>query len=401
MPSLQDQVFAKAIIKRVESRLEKAVEEAWLSSSSELDMLEGLFKSARTEKQDISKVLREELSIALEEKQRVTGDSEKLQQLAQLSSGKCDPRTDTWSLRGIEALEQEFHESEKSLEELREGFTTAFTKAVVGLAESVRGLNAVFNEMLSKSKLKEIGIGVGVRVMDALNDDQARAAVNVGASRELEHALDLRNSLYSEGLCGGTSLEEITGQYYDSVVRLTRLLVGNPKNLSKRAKTSAEIICSELLDPLRSRLSFELELSGTPLQALSPGQRGLVLMLFVLYLDDSNNVLVLDQPEDNLDNETIKSLLLPAIEDARKRRQVIIVTHNANIGVLGDPDQVLICEKGESAFTVQSGSLSEPRIQEQLLGLLEGAEDAFRDRGKRYGFVLKRKRDHTIVNSFV
>ena len=108
---------------------------------------------------------------------------------------------------------------------------------------------------------------------------------------------------------------------------------------------------------------------------------------------------VLDQPEDNLDNETIKSLLLPAIEDARRRRQVIIVTHNANIGVLGDPDQVLICKKEGNRFRVQSGSLSESRIQEQLLGLLEGAEEAFRDRGKRYGFTLERKKDRAFFYS--
>ncbi len=91
--------------------------------------------------------------------------------------------------------------------------------------------------------------------------------------------------------------------------------------------------------------------------------------------------------------------MLPAIEDARRRRQLIIVTHNANIGVLGDPDQVLICEKEGNSFRVQGGSLSESRIQEQLLGLLEGAEDAFRDRGKRYGFTLKKKKDHAIFNS--
>ena len=91
--------------------------------------------------------------------------------------------------------------------------------------------------------------------------------------------------------------------------------------------------------------------------------------------------------------------MLPAIEDARRRRQLIIVTHNANIGVLGDPDQVFSCEKEGNSFRVQGGSLSESRIQEQLLGLLEGAEDAFRDRGKRYGFTLKKKKDHAIFNS--
>lgn len=399
LPSLQDRVFAEEIIKRVGVRFEKAVEEVWRSSSSELNMLEGLFRSARIEKQGIASVLDKELKVARGEKQRATGDSQKLQQLAQLSTGKCDPRSDTWSLRGIDELERELQECEKILKDLRKEFTLTFTKAVKGLSDSVRGLNAIFNEIIFNSKLRDVGIGVGVRVLDALNDDQARNAVNAGASRELQHALDLRRSLYSEGFSGGTSVEKLAGEYYDSVVCLTRLLVAEPKNVSKRAKMSAEMICGELLDSSRSRLSFELELNGTPLQALSPGQRGLVLMLFVLYLDGSQNVLVLDQPEDNLDNETIKSLLLPAIEDARKRRQLIIVTHNANIGVLGDPDQVLICKKEGNSFRVQGGSLSESTIQEQLLGLLEGAEDAFRDRGKRYGFTLKKKKDHAIFNS--
>lgn len=392
LPNAQDHVFAEELIDRVGSRFENAVEESWRRSASDLGMLESIFRSARIEMYDISNALDEDLRIALEEKEQVTGDSQKLKQLTQLSTGKSDPRSDIWTLRGIEELEQERQEYEKQLEDLREEFISSFTETVGNLSDSACGLNSVFNEIISNSKLKDVGIGVGVCVFDELNDEQARNAVNVGASKELEHALELRKSLYSEGLSGEIGVEEIAGQYYDAVVRLTRLLVGKPNNLSKRAKMSAEMFCIELLSSSKSKLSFELELNGTPLPTLSPGQRGLVLMLFVLYLDESENVLVLDQPEDNLDNETIKSLLLPAIEDARERRQVIIVTHNANIGVLGDPDQILICEKKGSNFCVQGGSLSEPNIQEQLLGLLEGAEDAFRDRGKRYGFNLERKK---------
>ena len=80
---------------------------------------------------------------------------------------------------------------------------------------------------------------------------------------------------------------------------------------------------------------------GRPLSQLSPGERGLLLALFYLVIDRRSTPLLLDQPEENLDNATIASKLVPAIHEAAGRRQTIVVTHNANLAIVGDADQVI------------------------------------------------------------
>ena len=147
--------------------------------------------------------------------------------------------------------------------------------------------------------------------------------------------------------------------------------------------------CLRLLTDFSSfDIRIELALNGKPLAQLSPGQRGLVLLLFILEADLSGNVLLIDQPEDNLDNDAIRRLLIPALDRARLKRQIIVVTHNANIGVLGDPDQVICCTFDGQKFSVRAGSITEDGMQSELLRVLEGAEEAFRDRASRYGIAI-------------
>lgn len=75
---------------------------------------------------------------------------------------------------------------------------------------------------------------------------------------------------------------------------------------------------------------YELRLGGKNLNQLSPGEKGLLLLVFYLHLDKEKTPLIIDQPEDNLDNDSIFSVLATCIRQAKKTRQVILVTHNPN-----------------------------------------------------------------------
>ncbi|MFC1540300.1 TrlF family AAA-like ATPase, partial [Gemmatimonadota bacterium] len=79
---------------------------------------------------------------------------------------------------------------------------------------------------------------------------------------------------------------------------------------------------------------YELRLGEKGLQHLSPGERGLVLLIFYLLIDKRKFPLVLDQPEENLDNQSIYQILVPCIKEARTRRQLVIITHNPNLAVV-------------------------------------------------------------------
>jgi ABC-type lipoprotein export system ATPase subunit len=157
----------------------------------------------------------------------------------------------------------------------------------------------------------------------------------------------------------------------------------NPSN-ALRSTTSLDSFLMSMFDLTWLEVRFGLTGDGQPLSQLSPGQRGLVLALFYLVVDRRTTPLLLDQPEENLDNETIASKLVPAIHEAAGRRQTIVVTHNANLAVVGDADQIIHCQMHERRFTVSSGSIAELDVAKFALDILEGTKPAFDNRRHKY-----------------
>jgi wobble nucleotide-excising tRNase len=132
---------------------------------------------------------------------------------------------------------------------------------------------------------------------------------------------------------------------------------------------------------------YELCLGDKNLSELSPGEKGLLLLVFYLQLDKNNIPLVIDQPEDNLDNESIFTVLANCIREAKKHRQVILVTHNPNLAVGADAEQIVYVNLNKSKnyqFSYDSGSIENPRINEKIVVVLEGTQPAFVKRRLKY-----------------
>lgn len=110
-----------------------------------------------------------------------------------------------------------------------------------------------------------------------------------------------------------------------------------------RQRQSPEDIYNFLYGLKYLKPRFELRWHNKPLDQLSPGERGTLLLVFYLLIDKRDVPLIIDQPEENLDNQTIATMLVPAIKYAKKRRQIIIVTHNPNLAVVCDADQNHSC----------------------------------------------------------
>lgn len=151
-----------------------------------------------------------------------------------------------------------------------------------------------------------------------------------------------------------------------------------------RSNTTIDDFLMSMFDLSWLEVRFGLTGDGLPLSQLSPGQRGLVLALFYLVVDRRTTPLLLDQPEENLDNETIASKLVPAIHEAAGRRQTIVVTHNANLAIVGDADQIVHCQMNDRRFTVNSGSIAELDVAKFALNVLEGTKPAFDNRRHKY-----------------
>lgn len=114
---------------------------------------------------------------------------------------------------------------------------------------------------------------------------------------------------------------------------------------------------------------------------LSTGQKCTTILPILLL--DSENPLLIDQPEDNLDNRFVFENIVANINQTKRRRQLIFVTHNPNIPVLGEADRVFVMDSdGTTARKLNAGSVDD--CKENIVTLLEGGKDAFERRGQRY-----------------
>jgi hypothetical protein len=145
------------------------------------------------------------------------------------------------------------------------------------------------------------------------------------------------------------------------------------------------------LAALRSLDSYSIELrlddgSYRRLEELSGGQRVSVLLSLLLETAD-DRPLVIDQPEDELDNRFLLETVLPALKKLKGRRQVIVATHNANIVVNGDADLVIqLAATARHGWVETSGAIEAPAVRDAIVRTVDGGEEAFRLRRRKYGF---------------
>ncbi|EJG2258079.1 hypothetical protein OH966_003186 [Vibrio parahaemolyticus] len=139
------------------------------------------------------------------------------------------------------------------------------------------------------------------------------------------------------------------------------------------------------LDYLEPR--YTLMFQDAQIGQLSPGQRGALLLIFYLLVDKGNTPIILDQPEENLDNETIVSLLVPVLTEAKQKRQIIMVTHNPNLAVVCDAEQIIHCEFDRTNghnITYTPGAIECRIINNKVVDVLEGTMPAFDNRRVKY-----------------
>lgn len=154
-------------------------------------------------------------------------------------------------------------------------------------------------------------------------------------------------------------------------------------------------------------LDFEVKYRNDELLNMSPGKKGTVLLILFLQISSAEYPILIDQPEDNLDNRTIYDLLCQMIRTKKIERQIIIVSHNANLVVATDSENVIVAnQEGQATHTTKnlhrfeyvngalefsfpkneeiSGILFQQGIKEHVCDILEGGDEAFKHRERKY-----------------
>jgi hypothetical protein len=130
-----------------------------------------------------------------------------------------------------------------------------------------------------------------------------------------------------------------------------------------------------------------LKYQGKDLNKISVGQKGTVYLKMMLATEAFSKPIIFDQPEDDLDNEFIMTNLIDLFKDLKKYRQVIIVTHNANLVINADAEQVIIANNDKGKLKYISGSLENETINNKICEILEGGKIAFEKRRDKYKYV--------------
>ncbi|MDR1095736.1 MAG: AAA family ATPase [Spirochaetaceae bacterium] len=198
--------------------------------------------------------------------------------------------------------------------------------------------------------------------------------------------LDFTKSMFRGSGIRESTLKGIIDRYTDfaalfedyAEAEKSGLLGNNPKLFTDWFNRSlAEFITFQV--PNR----FVIKYHEKELKQHSLGQRASALILFVLSQKD-NDLIIIDQPEDDLDNQTIYEDVIKLIRELKPNVQFILATHNPNVPVLGDAEQVLACSLAENAVNIQSGGIDDPQQQRIIVDIMEGGREAFNKRKEIY-----------------
>ena len=131
------------------------------------------------------------------------------------------------------------------------------------------------------------------------------------------------------------------------------------------------------------RNAYRIFYHGKNIREHSLGQQASALMLFILGHGE-NDLIVIDQPEDDLDNQTIYEDVIRLLSALKNNTQFVFATHNPNFPVLGDSEQVVACEITENKGQFAVGSIDDDKIQAKVVRIMEGGSEAFKKRKEIY-----------------
>jgi len=308
-------------------------------------------------------------------------------------------------LSGVKnGLKDEFAEVERELVQALEeqGVTSIEPDAYIKLTDRKSELDAKIFDLEKKTAKARTRHDEVLTTLASLNDAWHEEYTLI--SKALATINDSQGSLKVEGVFKGNkaaykshfdSLFKGSGQRketYDSIAKEYPDFGEVFKDLedaSKHAKGKAAAFQELFLRSIKELLTFQIPNSydvtyhGRPLRLHSLGQRASAMMLFLLS-QKGNDLLLIDQPEDDLDSQTVYEEVVKIVRAIKPNRQFIFATHNANFPVLGDAETITTCSASDEEIAVAVGNIDDRACQEKVIKIMEGGPEAFERRKTIY-----------------
>lgn len=181
----------------------------------------------------------------------------------------------------------------------------------------------------------------------------------------------------------------------DFITTIKSIILSEDDSLFKSG-CSLESFLTDLIRLEHINKDYRLEYEDQIFDRMSEGKRAFVLLLLKLKIGEEDCPILIDQPEDNLDNRSIATQLVQYLKEEKVKRQIFIVTHNANVAIGSDSENVIIANEhdeqhpnpNDATYHYINGSLENGSIREKVCLILEGGVEAFKAREHRYNFGL-------------
>lgn len=302
------------------------------------------------------------------------------------------------------SLQEEFAQVERQLaQELKQTGVTAIqpddfltlqqqkTKAeqmLEALSKQERQQGSIRDALLTEiDKLNELWLREFNTIkteLDRINNGNTTLQIDADFKGDKEAAIGFMQQLFRGSNIRESTLRAIMEDYSDFGALWRDL-----PNARAKAGSNPEVFEKFFLQNLVEFITwqvpnrFVIRYRGKELKQHSLGQRASALLLFVLS-QHQNDLIIIDQPEDDLDNQTIYDDVIKLLREMKPHTQFIFATHNANFPVLGDAEQVLACRYQDEKVILQSGSIDARPIQQAIIDIMEGGREAFNRRKEVY-----------------
>ncbi len=247
---------------------------------------------------------------------------------------------------------------------------------------SIRG--ALFDEI---DKLNELWLREFNTIkaeLDRVNAGHTALQIEADFKGDKEAAIAFMQQLFKGSNIRETTLRAVMEDYAD-FGGLLRALPGALAKAGSTPEVFEKTFMQNLVEFVVWQVPnrFVIRYRGKELKHHSLGQRASALLLYVLS-QRQNDVIIIDQPEDDLDNQTIYDDVIKLLREMKTHAQFIFATHNANFPVLGDAEQVHACQYQDEKVAVQSGSIDARPVQNAIIEIMEGGQEAFNRRKEVY-----------------
>jgi predicted ATPase len=322
-----------------------------------------------------------------------------------MESAKIELSEKQSELIGIrQSLVDEFAESERKLaDELKTAAiqnisSDEFLRLKQKLAQASQFLTVLSKQSEQKQSLEELLVQelqklndlwhqefVLIRTeIDKIGTSNSSLKITLGYKEDKTAFLEFMKSMFKGSNIRESTFQGLVDKYSDFVAIYTDF------NQAKNSfGSNPQLLVDLFINNLKGLLSYQtpnkftVTYRGKELQHHSLGQRASALILFVLSQRD-NDVIIIDQPEDDLDNQTIYEDVIKLVRQLKPNIQFIFATHNPNIPVLGDAEQIHACSFMYDSVFVQSGGIDDLSQQKTIVDIMEGGREAFNHRKEIY-----------------